>query len=279
MPRWKPISWASAALSLVATCSSDHATKLATGSFPWGIAIEGADVYWVNMGEAQQGSVVKAPKSGGAPVTLASNQVNPVSIAVDAQNVYWTTSGTSTCAPSGACTSNGDGTVMSAPLTGGTPTMLAGKQLAPVSIAVDVKNVYFIDEGTAVYNSTITDGSVMKVPIGGGTPTALATGLRYPGALTVDATSVYWTVMDSQGVNGTLMKVSIDGGAATTLASGYPPWTIQTGGATIPKLIAVDSTSVYWVSGNIDAAGAKIMKIPTGGGTRRGHVRAEVVIR
>jgi hypothetical protein len=258
---------ARAVLILVVGCSSEHATTLAQGPFPWGIAVDASYVYWVNAEGADGGSVVRVAKGGGAAQTLASAQVNPVSIAIDANRVYWTTAGTSSCAPDGACTSNADGAVLSAPLAGGTPTVVAGGQRAPVSLAVDASNVYFVDEGSAVFESTIADGTVVQVPVGGGAPTTLAGGLFYPGALAVDGASVYWTIPGAQGVSGSVLKVPIGGGAVTTLASGWPSWDLQTGGSTIPDLIAVDATSVYWVTGNIDGAGAKIMKVPTGGGT------------
>ncbi len=251
------------ALALVFGCAGEHASTLAVEQgLPWGIALDASFVYWVNVG----GTVKKVAKEGGTPIVIASGQVSPTSIAIDANDVYWTNSGTSSCSSvTGACTSNADGTIMSVPLAGGTPTVVAGGQRTPVSIAVDAVNAYFVDEGTGVYNSPDTDGSVMKVPIGGGTPTALATGLSYPGALAIDATSVYWTVLNPD-LTGTLMKVAIAGGAVTTLATGWWGWEIQTGDGTIPQLIAADGTSVYWVTGNINGAKAQIMKVATSGG-------------
>ena len=52
--------------------------------------------------------------------------------------------------------------------------------------------------------------------------------------------------------DGTVMKVPIGGGTPTPIAAG------QIG----PRLIAVDSTSVYWVTSN-----STLMKVPIGGGT------------
>ena len=66
--------------------------------------------------------------------------------------------------------------------------------------------------------------------------------------MTVDATNVYWTQND-----GTIMSVPISGGNVTTLAAGQ----------TAPSGIAVDATSVYWVTrGNGNAGGTVMRRSP-----------------
>src|SRR5579885_2418462 len=75
---------------------------------PFGIAVDGTSVYWVNFGD---GGVMKASLGGGTPVTLASGQGAPVSIVVDGTNAYWT--------------STTDGTAMKVPLGGGPPVAVA----------------------------------------------------------------------------------------------------------------------------------------------------------
>lgn len=55
-------------------------------SKPWGIAVDDAFVYWTNEGD---NTVTRAPKSGGDPVVIARNQLQPHRILVDATNVVW----------------------------------------------------------------------------------------------------------------------------------------------------------------------------------------------
>lgn len=66
--------------------------------FGYTIAVDGINVYWTNL----DGTVMKVPVDGGAPIQLASGQHAPASVAVDATSVYWANSGT---AP-------GDGSIM-----------------------------------------------------------------------------------------------------------------------------------------------------------------------
>jgi hypothetical protein len=109
------------------------------------VAVDSTNVYWANS----SGTVMKIPKAGGCPVTLASGQGNaPWGLAVDGTNVYWTDEGYTS------------GTVMTVPIAGGCVTGLAaGNNL--LGIAVDSTNVYWVDQGCGSGSCT---GSVWKAP-------------------------------------------------------------------------------------------------------------------
>jgi hypothetical protein len=111
------------------------------------------------------------------PIVLASGQQFPLNIAVDAVNVYWTTTG------AGAA-------ILRCPLDGGcnqTPTAFAAGLSIPFGVASDSTNVYFTDQR----------GEVMTCPATGcpaAGPTTIQTGSQTAAGISVSATSVYWAI-------------------------------------------------------------------------------------
>jgi hypothetical protein len=99
-----------------------------------GIAVDGNGVYLV-AGDAD--TVLNAPLSGGgSPSTLASNQNNPMAIAIDPVNAYFTTF---------------DGSVKQVPLAGGPVTVLAtGRNTFMPAITVDAHSVYWLEGSTVM---------------------------------------------------------------------------------------------------------------------------------
>lgn len=93
-----------------------------------------------------------------------------------------------------------DGTVMSQPLSGGTPTTLASGQWGPGSIAIDASRIYW-SAGDPSKQWTDADGCICSMPLSGGAVTTLASGQKGIGQIVVDATNVYWTT------DGAVMKL------------------------------------------------------------------------
>jgi hypothetical protein len=205
---------------------------------------------------------------GACLVVLASQQLAPGDLALDAKNVYFTNVGN-------------PGIVVAVPLGGGTATTLGMSLGTPRSIAVDSTSAYTTDvtagtirktplDGSAgvgfvtmqttptdlvldatasnVYWTTGTAGTVVKAMLQAGTVKTLASGLSSPDAIAVDGSHVYW----SDVVDGTVMSLALAGGSPATVASGLGS----------PNDIAVDSKSVYWV----DYAKGVVVKVGLGGG-------------
>jgi hypothetical protein len=221
-----------------------------------------------------------------APTQISTGESNPVSIAVDANNVYWTdeygggprgfavvkaplAGGSPTVlavgqAPSGLVvddtyvywTDQLAGTVTKTPISGGTSITLAsgdvaGQPLQPSGIAQDAGNLYF----ESPYGPT--QGLILSVPKTGGSPTIIASGQPYPNwGIAVDATSVYWV---NNGTNplyadSAVMKAPLMGGGAPIALATYPF-------VYAPNGLALDGENVYWTNSN-----GTVMKVPKDGG-------------
>jgi sugar lactone lactonase YvrE len=90
------IYWTATSDGTVMKASLDGGTPTTLAvaqSFPTGIAVDGANVYWTNYqgaGSCTLGAVMRVPIGGGQPTVLAANQLFPDGIAVDGASVYWT---------------------------------------------------------------------------------------------------------------------------------------------------------------------------------------------
>jgi hypothetical protein len=186
-------------------------------------------VYWVNAAPpGTLGAVMKAPKGGGDPIPLATDQDAPRGLAVAGGAVVWSTASEILMIQDGA--------------PGAAPVVLAGGQKRPLDIAIVGADLYWLNHGSPPPSE---DGAIMTMPPGG-PPTALVSGLAQPIGLIVDEVGgyLYWHAAD------VIQRKPLDGGPEEVFldALEMPPWQL-----------AVDATSLYWTTateagGSLNAA-------------------------
>lgn len=157
------------------------------------------------------------PTGGCTVVTLIAGLPEPISLAVDEANVYWTDSSLDA--------------VMSRPLDGGSETMLASGQSNPFRIAVQGTNLYWIA------------GPLSTMPVTGGSPRAISSGSRPPLQFALDETDICWTTLAPGFLPpSSLMVAPLAGGATTTIVGGQ-------------FCVGLDASKVFWSEGMNDAGG------------------------
>jgi len=214
----------------------------------WDIAVDATHVYWTDRAAR---AVMRIPKEGGTPETLAWPQEDLGRIAVDSNFVYWTNT-----LPSGD--------VMKVAIGGGTPVPIATGQLRPVGIAVDATNVYWTNAG----GSTLGVGSVMKASLATGISSTVAANQEAAHAIAIDATSIYWSKGPFETGGGEVMTMPIAGGTLVQLAR--LPFDDGVMSSMIGGSIAVDGESVYFTHGTAPVETGlprwRLKKVPRAGG-------------
>ncbi len=132
MPGLAPEGNVYAAASDAPTAPGDELLVAVEQAQPWGLAVAGSTVFWVNgdgNGNDQPLRLMSAPVDGSTnPTELSLDQTAPWGVAADDAYVYWT-----------------DFTEVKAlPHAGGEPLLLAEQQNIGRSIAVDDDAVYWI---------------------------------------------------------------------------------------------------------------------------------------
>jgi hypothetical protein len=184
------------------------AVAIYTGlSLPQGVVTDGTNVYWVEWGTfdadgraVNDGSVWQGSVDGTATrIQLAENQPAPSGIAIDASWVYWTNLG-----PLGGLNlpAPNSGSIMMAPIGGGTLTTIADSQAVPVCIIVSGSRIYWSQYGLSA------PGLIMTAPTGGGAVTPLVAGLYDPAAIAIWGDTIYWTDANSSPDSGYIMSLS-----------------------------------------------------------------------
>jgi hypothetical protein len=191
-----------------------------------GMAVQGGALYW----STYDGSIFSCPASGcGAGLrTVISGQPSLNAISVDGANVYWTSAASNVVAtcPIESCGSN--------------VRVFTSSASGPLSIAVNGGEVFWTE-----------DQQVLMCPASGcsGQPQVIADNQNHPWGIAVDATNVYWTDYGT----GAIVACS-EGGCTGSVE--FAPRNGSRGPVTVakglnhPSGITVDSSTIYWVTGD-----------------------------
>jgi len=218
-------------------------TTLPIDGFPLATAADGDSVYLLGML-----NVWRVSKSDGSRVALATfdqmRLAGQFSLAVDASNVYWATSGNT---PYYTNQYVNDGVVMSVPLGGGPVSTIASTQAYPGGVAVDAHEVYwFAGNGIAgdVAGGTCTPScvpaAIFASPIGSAAPTPIFS-LDAPAMpeLVVSDGFLYWISLLADGFSGNIVRVPVGGGTPEVVVD-------ASDGVDSEVKFAVDATRIYW---------------------------------
>ncbi|HEY6459075.1 MAG TPA: hypothetical protein VIY73_02960 [Polyangiaceae bacterium] len=275
--------------------SSPGPIRLAAAKTPSAIALDAANVYWV---DSALGTVNEVSVCGGPATTLVttsslgSSTLLPAGIAVEGSEVYFTTQ--DRWNPDGQ-----DGAVWRVPVGGGTPTMLVQGLDRPGPILVQDASMYWVDS----WQTYSDDGEIVRAPLDGSSMTILASAQNGPLGLALGGGSAVWTtsgtvdsergtvwetpmggggIVDGIGVGqGTPVGVAVEGADVFWADEGDPnvsnsgsimkepldpnagldPVAIASGGA--PQGIAVDAANAYWT----DSQNQTVYAVPLAGGT------------
>jgi hypothetical protein len=205
------------------TCSGGYCQPFVIGSSvtAYDMVVSNGTLYWVD----QAATVWTCTITGNAcsPQSFAINQSSPERITLGGNNnatVFWTNFGSGGAA---------DGSVVSLPLGGGTPSTLVSGRWTPQGIAADDTYVFWAES---------SQNQLLRRPLGGSTTTTLSTGASSsPTAVALGAGTVYWSdaLVNNMG--------SVNMAPENTLTA---TTTVQ-GSQDLPQALAVDATYLYWV--------------------------------
>ncbi len=206
---------------LKGTCSAGYCQPFTIGSSVtavYDMVASNGTLYWVDQASTVWTCTITS--NACSAQSFASGQSSPERITLGGNGngtVYWTNFGSGTSA---------DGSIVSLPLSGGTPLTLETGRMTPQGIGADDFYIFWAESAS---------NQIVRRPLGTSMLTALPAGASSsPTAVAMGGGSVYW----SDGVAGGSVDTSLEGTLAIAPVQG---------GQATPWSIAVDATYVYWV--------------------------------
>ena len=219
------------------------ATELlaADQSFPYEIAVDATNAYWVAYNFGGTNSIGTVPIAGGPATMIPSSERLFGVIASNGANRFWTARGTA-----------GGVDILTMPIGGASATLLLHLYDSPnnsTAIAVDASYLYFA-----------RDDGVGRIPVAGGSPIPLSATDGRVMAMAIDDGHVYWLTRSSSGT-GSIQSLPKTGGTSTTLVAS------ATG-----AVLVTDGTDLYWLETR-DFSDFDLMSVPVAGGAPTTLVR------
>ena len=125
------------------------------------LAVGASTLYWTDRGH---GTIMSQPVAGGAPTTIASNEMSPWLIALGATDVFWVdvVSATPVDADAGATGVTTTATLRAATLAGGAPRDL----VTETNLNGGIQGLVASEDGRTLFYSA--DDAIRAVPAAGG---------------------------------------------------------------------------------------------------------------
>lgn len=187
------------------TSSLPTGSSIVAEACPTSLAVDGTAVYWVDRCD---GTIKQAPKAGGAPTTLVSNEPEAARLSVDDAWLYW---------QRGPNSAPGIGAIVRAPKSGGSASELVSGITAPFNLTIDDTNVYW---------TALKDGALMAVPKDATGGAHVVATSACPSGLQAESASgfVYWldcSTFYRQPATGGASEVLFDIDPASSGSDGY----------------------------------------------------------
>lgn len=192
-------------------------TVVVSGQHAVGLAGDANNLFWA----VDTGGIKKSTLAGGSITTVVASSGAIGSLAIDANNVYYTVA-----AQQMGTARN----IMKVSRNGGTPVVLTGDAVGEM-----------VSDGTSLYWSGF--GRIAKIPVGGGPVTQLAT--RSTSASSGAGLALRSGMLYYADANNDIYKVPVGGGTPTLLATNLP----VTGYA---YFMTSDGSNVYGVIRSVD---------------------------